>query len=91
MLPPFLPFDEPNLCIDSIFMNSEYNDGSSFLNQVDSDTDLLDNVIFIPGCYTTNQKTKEYRPTQIKIEDNSVQKEIVYEKQETQECKYPTT
>ena len=45
ILPPFLLFDEPNLCNDYIFMNPEYNDRLCSLNQVDSNTDLLDNVI----------------------------------------------
>ena len=45
MSPAFLPFDEPNLCNDYIFMDSESNNGLCFLNQVDPDTDLLDNVI----------------------------------------------
>ena len=29
---------------------------------------------FKSGCYTTNQKTKECRPTQIEIKDNNIQK-----------------
>ena len=45
MMPPFLPLDDQNLCNDYIFMNPEYNDWLCFLNQVDSNVDLLDNVI----------------------------------------------
>ena len=45
MIPPFLPFVEPNVCNDYIFMDPEYNDQLCFLDQVDSNTDLLDNVI----------------------------------------------
>ena len=45
MLPPFLPFDEPKLCNDYLFKNSEYNDRLCFLNQGDLDNDLLNNVI----------------------------------------------
>ena len=45
MIPPFLPFDELNLWNDYIFMDQEYNDQLCFLNQVDSNTDLFDNVI----------------------------------------------
>ena len=44
MIPPFLPFDEPNLYNDYIFMDPEYNE-RCFLNQADSNTNLLDNVI----------------------------------------------
>ena len=49
---PFLPFDEPILCNDYISRNQEYNDRFCInfpchcgLNRVDSDTDLLDNVL----------------------------------------------
>ena len=52
MKPPFLPFNEPNLCNDYLLRDSEYIDrscihfpGHCVLNQVDLDTDLLDNVI----------------------------------------------
>ena len=45
MLPPFLCFDEPNLCNDYIFMNSKYNNQLYFLNQVNFDANLLDNVV----------------------------------------------
>ena len=34
MLPPFLPFDAPNLCNDYIFMDSQYNDWSVFLTRL---------------------------------------------------------
>ena len=45
MKPPFLPFDEPNLCNAYIFMDPKYSDRFCFLNQVDSNTNLLDNVL----------------------------------------------
>ena len=47
MKPPFLSFNEPNLCNDYIFMDLEYSDRfcHHFFNQVDSNTDLLDNVL----------------------------------------------
>ena len=45
MIPPFLPFNEPNLCTDYIFMDWEYNNRLCFLNQVDSNSDPLDNMI----------------------------------------------
>ena len=46
---------------------------------------------FEEGCFMTNQKTKECRSTQIKIEDNNEQKEIMLQKQKNQECEYATT
>ena len=42
---PFLPFDKPNLCNDQILIDTEYIDHFYFLNQVDSNTDLLDDVL----------------------------------------------
>ena len=45
MIPPFLPFYKLNLCNDYIFMDPEYNDQLCFLNQVDSNNDLLDNMV----------------------------------------------
>ena len=45
MIPPFLHFDKPNLYNGYIFMDPEYNDQLCFLNQVDFNTDLLDNMI----------------------------------------------
>ena len=52
MKPPFLPFDEPNLCNDYIMKNSEYIDRfcinfpyHCIFNQVHLDTNLLGNVI----------------------------------------------
>ena len=43
--PPFLAFDKPNSYNDCIFMDQKYNDQLCFLNQVDLNTDLLDNVV----------------------------------------------
>ena len=50
--PPFLPFDEPNLCNDYILRDSEHIDHFCInfpchcvLNQVNLNTDLLDNVL----------------------------------------------
>ena len=52
MKPPFLPLHEPNLCNNYILRDSEYIDCFCIkfpchcvLNQVDSDTNLLDNMI----------------------------------------------
>ena len=41
---------------------------------------------FNRGCSTTNQKTKECRPTQIDIEEKWEQEKITPRKQEIQEC-----
>ena len=62
MLPSFLPFDEPNLCNDYIFMNSEYNNRLCFLNQVDSDTDLLDNMILHQIIIQPTKKPRNIGP-----------------------------
>ena len=44
-IPPFLPFDKSYLRNDYILIDPEYNDQLCFLNQVNSNTNLLDNVI----------------------------------------------
>ena len=81
--PPFLPYDEPNLCNDYLLRDSEYIDCSCInfscygvLNQVDSNMDLLNNVILTKVALQSTTKTKECRPTQIKIKENNKQKEI---------------
>ena len=91
MKPSFLPFNEPNLCNAYIFIDLEHNDWFCFHNQVGLNTDLLDKHSFKEGCYATNRKTKECRPTQTEVEENNEQKEITPQKQEIQECKYATT
>ena len=70
MEPPFLPFDAPNLCNDYIFMNLEYGNPLCFLNHVDLNTDLLNNVFLKKVIVQPTEKTKECRPTQIKPEYN---------------------
>ena len=79
--PPFLPFDEPNLYNDYLLRDSECINHSYInfpchcvLNQVDLDTNLLDNVSLTKVLYD-QPKTKEFRLTQIKIEKNNKQKE----------------
>ena len=66
MLPPILPFDEPNLCNDYIFMYSEYNDQLSFLNQVDLDTDLSDNIILHQVVIQPTKKPRSIGPHKLK-------------------------
>ena len=41
----FLSFNEQNLCNNYIFMDPEDNDRLCFLNQVDLNTNLLDNML----------------------------------------------
>ena len=62
--PPFMLFDKPILCNDNILMDSEYSDRfcHCFLNQVDSNTNLLDNVL-LTRLLWDQPKTKECRPT----------------------------
>mmetsp|Transcript_24375 Transcript_24375/g.27269 ORF Transcript_24375/g.27269 Transcript_24375/m.27269 type:complete len:85 (-) Transcript_24375:324-578(-) len=66
MVPPFLPFYELNLCNDYIFFDPEYVDQLRFLSQVDSNTNLLDNIIL----HRNQTKNKECRPTQIDTKEN---------------------
>ena len=69
MKPPFLFFDEPSLCNDYILRDSEYIDRSCInfpchrvLNQVDSDTDLLDNVILTKVALRPTKKPRSVGP-----------------------------
>ena len=83
MKPPFLPCNEPNLCINYILRDSEYIDRFfiNFLchcvsNQVDSNTNLLNNVLLTKGVLQPTEKNKKCRPTQIKIGENRKQNKI---------------
>ena len=66
MLPSFLPLDEQNLCNDYIFMNLEYNNQLCFLNQVNSDTDMLDNVILHQVVIQPTKKPRNVSPHKLK-------------------------
>ena len=87
MLPPFLPFDEPNLCNDYIFMNSEYNNRLRFLNQVDVDTNLLHNVILHQVIIQPTKKPRSVGPHKSKLKTMPYKKKSYIKT--TQECKYP--
>ena len=83
MKPHIHPFDEPDLCNNFIWKNPEYIDYFCInftchcvLNQVDLDTDLLDNVLLTKDILQPT-KNKECRPTHIKIKENNKQKEIM--------------
>ena len=45
MEPPFLPFEAQSLCNYYVSMDQKYNNRLCFLNQVNLNTDLLDNVL----------------------------------------------
>ena len=63
--PPFLTFNEPNLCNDYILKDPEYIDRFCInfpchcvLNQVDSDTDLLENELLMKGILQPTEKAR---------------------------------
>ena len=67
--PPFLPFDEQNLCNDYILKDTEYIDRfcinfpcNCVLNQVDQDTDLLDNVFLTKVVLQPTKKSRSVGP-----------------------------
>jgi len=68
MKPPFLPFDEPNLCNDYISMDPEYSYQSVFLNQTDSNIDLLDNVLLTKVVLRPTEKPRSVGPHESKSE-----------------------
>ena len=74
ILPPFLPFDELNLCNDYIFMNSEDNDRLCFLNKVDLDTNLLDNMILHQVVIQPTTKPRSVGPHKLKSKTTKYKK-----------------
>ena len=71
-----LPFEELNMGNGDLSTNSEYDNRSSInfslhhaLNQVDLNTDLLDEVILTEVVLRPTKKTKECRLTQIDIKE----------------------
>ena len=76
MKPPFLPFDEPNLCNDYIFMDPEFSDFycHCFLNPVDSKTNLLDNVILTKIIVRPIKKPRSVGPHKSKLEETTIKK-----------------
>ena len=91
MKPPFVLFNEQNLCNDFIFMDQEYNDWLCFLNQVDLNTYLLATVLLTTVVVQPTKKPRSVGPYKPKFEENNEQKEIMPQKQEIQECEYATT
>ena len=81
--PPFLPFNEPNMCNDYILRDPEYIDRFCInfpchcvLNQVDSDTDLLDNVLLTKDVLQPTEKPRSVGPHKSKLEKTISKKEI---------------
>ena len=91
MVLPFLSFIDPSLCSDYIFMDAEYNDRLCFLNQVDSNIDLLDNVILQQVVIQRTKKPRSVGAHKSKLTITRYKKEIIHQRQEIQECKYTTT
>ena len=75
MKPPFLPFDEPNLCNNFILMDLENIDRSCInflchcvLNQVNSDINLLDNMDLKKVVLRPTKKPRSVGPHKSKLE-----------------------
>ena len=92
MKPPFLPFDKPNLCNDYILRDSEYIDRSCInftchcvLNQVNSDTDLLNNVILTKVALRPTKKTRSVGPHKSKSKKTTSKKKPRLKNQEIHE------
>ena len=73
MKTPFLLFDEPNLCNDDISRDPEYND-RFFLNQVESNIDLLDNVLLTKVVVQPTEKPRSVGPHKLKSEETTNRK-----------------
>ena len=83
MNPPFLPFDEPNLCNDYLMRDSEYIDCSCInfschcvLNQVDLGTNLLDNVILTKVALPSTKKPRSVGPHKPKPKKTTRKKHV---------------
>ena len=76
MKPPFLPFDEPNLYNDYIFMDPEYSDCfcHCFLYQVDLNTSLLDSVFLTKVIVQPTKKPGSVSPHKSKLEKTTNKK-----------------
>ena len=77
MNPPFLSFDEPNLCNHYIFMDPEYSDRfCSFFNQIDSNTNLLDNILSTKVIVRPTKKPRSVGPHKPKSEKTTSKKKL---------------
>ena len=75
MKPPVLPSDEPDLCNDCILKDPEYIDCFCInfpfycvLNQVDLNTNLLDNVLLTKNVLQPTEKSRSVGPHKLKLE-----------------------
>ena len=69
MKPPFLPYDDPDLCSDYLLKVPEYIDCFCInfpchcvLNKVDLDTSLLDNVLLTKDVLQPTKKPRSVGP-----------------------------
>ena len=76
MLPLFLPYNEPHLCNDYKFMISEYNNRLCFLNQVDLDTDLLDNMVLHQVVIQQIKKPRSVGPHKSRLKTTMYKKKL---------------
>ena len=65
--PLFQPFDKPNSCNDCICMDQKFNDWLCFLNHVDLNTDLLDNMILHQVVIQPTEKPRSVGPHKLKL------------------------
>ena len=96
--PPFLPYGEPDLCNDYILKDPDYIDRFCInfpchcvLNQVDSDTDLLDDVILTKDVLRPTKKPRSVGSHKSKLEKTTSRKKSRLKKQEIQECEHTPT
>ena len=73
-------FNEPNLCNDYIFMDTGYSDHfyHCFPNQVNLNTDLLDNVLFKKVVVQPTKKSRSVGPHKSKLEKTTSQKKSCF-------------
>ena len=71
---PFVPFDKPNICNDYIFMESEYNDRSCYLIQVDLNTNMVDNVLLKKVVVQPTKKPRSVGPHKSKLKKTTNKK-----------------
>ena len=80
IIPPFPPFDEPNLCNGYIFMDPEYNDRLCFPNNFFLNTNLLDNVILQQVVTQTTKNPRSVSPHKSKSNTTTYKKKSYIKK-----------
>ena len=86
----FLPLGGLNLCNDYISMDPEYSDHFCFLNQVDWNINLLDNMLLTKVVVQPTNKPRIVGPHKLKSE-KTMNKKKSRLKQEIQEYEHTTT